>query len=193
MNFLAHAYLSFEEPDLIVGNIIADMIKGKQIEDLPHEIRQGIYLHRQIDMFTDSHPVVKESKSLFEKSAGRYGGLFLDISFDHFLAVSQKYEPSTGWGDFSQYCYKALEGRSASLPSKFVSMFMYMKSENWLQNYKHKWLIKKSFERVQNRASYLAEDANVYQEFEDNYKEIGRSFDLFFPDLIEFVHTRQGY
>lgn len=190
MNYLAHAYLSFEEPDLIVGNIIADMIKGKQINELPNEIQQGVYLHRQIDMFTDRHPVVKEAKLLFEKSAGRYGGLFLDISFDHFLAKSKKYEPQMGWDDFSKFCYNALEERSATLPSKFISLFVYMKSENWLLNYSNNWLMEKSFERVQNRALYLDEDARIYQEFEENYENISQAFDLFFPDLVEFINSQ---
>lgn len=187
MNFLAHAYLSFENPDLIVGNIIADMIKGRQIDKLPDDIQQGVILHRKIDAFTDSHPIVKDAMRLFAKSAGRYGGLFIDISFDHFLATSKRYEPQVGWKDFSDYCYSILEAKSDILPAKFINMFMYMKSENWLLNYQHKWMIKKSFERVLTRTSFLDEDALVYQEFEDQYEDIGKAFDLFFPDLIGFV------
>ncbi len=191
MNFLAHAYLSFEDPSLIVGNLIADMVKGKRIEQLPSDIQQGIYLHRQIDTFTDRHPVVKEAKLFFEESAGRYGGSFLDISFDHFLAKSDKFMPENGWEQFAEMCYGAIEDKSGSLPSSFISMFMYMKSENWLLNYRYKWLIEKSFLRLQNRASYLSEDAPVYQSFVDHYDEIGRAFDAFFPDLVDFVSSNK--
>lgn len=192
MNFLAHAYLSFGNPDLIVGNIIADMIKGKQIEKLPSDIQQGVILHRKIDTFTDRHPVVKDAMQLFSKSAGRYAGLFIDISFDHFLATSKKYEPQVGWEYFSDHCYSVLEARGESLPPKFISMFMYMKSENWLLNYQHRWMIKKSFERVLTRTSFLEEDALVFQEFEEQYENIGKAFSLFFPDLINFVEDEVG-
>lgn len=187
MNFLAHAYLSFEDPSLIVGNLIADMVKGRKIEQLPLDIQQGIHLHRQIDTFTDRHPVVKEAKLFFEDSAGRYGGSFLDISFDHFLAKSEKYTPENGWEEFAQKCYEAIEDKSGSLPPPFISMFMYMKSENWLLNYRYKWLIEKSFQRLQNRATYLSDDISVYQDFEKYYDDISQTFDVFFPDLVDFV------
>lgn len=189
MNFLAHAYLSFEDTDLIVGNLIADMIKGKQIDSLPNEIQQGIFLHRQIDTFTDRHPAVKEAKRYFDETAGRYGGSFLDVAYDHFLAKSEKYEPIVGWDEFAQNCYKAIENRASVLPSQFISMFLYMKSENWLLNYRNKWLIEKSFERLQNRATYIQKDIPVYQDFEKYYEAIERSFDDFFPDLIHFVRN----
>lgn len=187
MNFLAHAYLSFQDTDLIVGNLIADMIKGKQIDSLPLEIQQGIFLHRQIDAFTDRHPIVKEVQMYFDETAGRYRGSFLDVAYDHFLAKSDKYQPDNGWAEFAQDCYSAIEARASVLPSQFISMFLYMKSENWLLNYRNKWLIEKSFERLQNRATYIQKDIPVYQDFEKNYDALEDSFNAFFPDLVSFV------
>lgn len=192
MNFLAHAYLSFDDTDLIVGNLIADMVKGRQIEKLPFEIQQGIWLHRQIDTFTDRHPVVKEAKKCFDETAGRYNGSFLDVAYDHFLGKSEKYEPQGGWEEFAQRCYKAIESRASVLPSPFISMFLYMKSENWLLNYKDKWLIERSFERLQNRAEYIQKEIPVYQDFEKHYDLISDSFDQFFPDLVDFVKNREA-
>src|SRR5947207_2830586 len=51
MNFLAHAFLSFNDPGLLVGNMIADSVKGKEADNYPDRIRQGILLHREIDSF----------------------------------------------------------------------------------------------------------------------------------------------
>lgn len=192
MNFLAHAYLSFDDTDLIVGNLIADMVKGKQIEKLPFEIQQGIWLHRQIDTFTDRHPIVKETKKYFSETAGRYNGSFLDVAYDHFLGKSERYEPQGSWDEFAQRCYKAIESRASVLPSPFISMFLYMKSENWLLNYKDKWLIERSFERLQNRAEYIQKEIPVYQDFEKHYDLISESFDQFFPDLVDFVKNREA-
>lgn len=192
MNFLAHAYLSFNNPSLIVGNLIADMVKGRKIEQLPQDIQEGIHLHRQIDDFTDKHPTVKETKLLFYSSAGRYGGSFLDIAFDHFLAKSDKFVPPLGWETFAEICYSAIEQKSEILPTPFISMFMYMKNENWLINYKYKWLIERSFQRLKNRAAYLSDDAPVYEEFEKHYDEIDMAFNSFFPDLITFVKMNQS-
>ncbi len=192
MNFLAHAYLSFNDTDLIVGNLIADLIKGRKIDELPFEIQQGVWLHRQIDTFTDRHPIVKDAKKYFEETAGRYSGSFLDVSYDHFLCRSEKFAPQEGWELFAQRCYKAIEERAAHLPSGFVTMYLYMKGENWLLNYRNRWLIEKSFQRLQNRATYIQKGIPVYQDFEKHYDKIAQSFDEFFPDLVDFVKNRDA-
>lgn len=128
MNFLAHAYLSFDKPGLIVGNLVADMVKGKQImETFPDEIRKGIQLHRQIDSYTDSHPVTIEAKHLFDNSAGRYGSSFLDVSYDHFLALDTVNQPKEGWNTFAQYCYTQIEQSGDILPPRFCSMYVHEK------------------------------------------------------------------
>lgn len=188
MNFLAHAYLSFGKPDILVGNLIADMIKGqRQIESLPISVQQGVRLHRLIDEYTDQHPVTIEAKEVFVKSAGRYKSPFLDVSYDHFLALDTLNEPQDGWSDFALKCYAVLEQYTPVLPSKFQSMYLYMRSENWLYNYRHQWMIKRSFDRLQRRASFLADDANVFADFEAHYNQIRESYNVFFPDLKDFV------
>ncbi|KAF0239868.1 MAG: hypothetical protein FD183_1294 [Chitinophagaceae bacterium] len=49
MNYLAHAYLSFNEPSILLGNMISDYVKGKKQYDYPLLIQKGIHLHRAID------------------------------------------------------------------------------------------------------------------------------------------------
>ena len=68
MNYLAHAYLSFNEPGLLVGNMISDFVKGKKKFDYPAGIRKGIALHRAIDTFTDDHEATKLAKNVFHPS-----------------------------------------------------------------------------------------------------------------------------
>jgi len=58
MNFLAHAYLAGEDEGLIIGNFIADSVKGSSWRAYNLDIQKGILLHRKIDEFTDSHPLV---------------------------------------------------------------------------------------------------------------------------------------
>src|ERR1700682_4685290 len=74
MNFLAHAYLSFEIPEILVGNLISDFVKGKKKFDYSFPIQHGISLHRSIDHFTDTHPVTSKAKSLFKADYGLYAG-----------------------------------------------------------------------------------------------------------------------
>jgi acyl carrier protein phosphodiesterase len=96
MNYLAHAYLSFEITDITVGNMISDFVKGKQKFDYPFAIQQGITLHRAIDSFTDSHAVTRQAKSFFRESYGLYAGPLVDVVYDHFLANDTLRFPETG-------------------------------------------------------------------------------------------------
>jgi acyl carrier protein phosphodiesterase len=96
MNYLAHAYLSFEITDITVGNMISDFVKGKQKLDYPFAIQQGIVLHRAIDSFTDSHAVTRQAKSFFKEAYGLYAGPLVDVVYDHFLANDPLRFPETG-------------------------------------------------------------------------------------------------
>jgi acyl carrier protein phosphodiesterase len=96
MNYLAHAYLSFEITDITVGNMISDFVKGKQKFDYPFAIQQGITLHRAIDSFTDSHAVTREAKSFFRDPYRLYAGPLVDVAYDHFLANDPLRFPETG-------------------------------------------------------------------------------------------------
>jgi len=77
MNFLGHFYLSQDDPELIVGNFIADYVKGKKYQDYPSGISKGIMMHRNIDHFTDSHHLVRNGrKRLFDKYR-HYSGVII--------------------------------------------------------------------------------------------------------------------
>lgn len=187
MNFLAHAYLSFDSPDILVGNMIADFVKGKQIDLYPESIKQGIRLHREIDAFTDNHPVTQIAMESFRPSTGKYAGAFLDVAYDYFLAHDGENIPVDGWKAFAERSYKLIEQRMDYLPEKFRSMFMYMLSENWLYNYRYEWMIQRSMERLLNRASFLPDDTPVFAEFEHHRNDIEAGYQSFFPELKAFV------
>jgi Uncharacterized protein conserved in bacteria len=187
MNYLAHAYLSFNNPDILIGNIIADFIRGKHMFDFREEIQTGIRLHRQIDEYTDNHPLTREIKAVYSDTAGRYSASFLDITFDHFLALDTLHEPSEGWLQFSLNCYKQIDERIGELPEDFRRLYAYMEKENWLYNYRHTWLIKRSFDRLTERAKFLDTDVNVYSGFEKNYDLLETAYKEFFPQLVEFT------
>ena len=86
MNYLAHALFSNNEPNLLIGNFIADHLRGNDFTNYPTEIINGIYLHRKIDTFTDNHESFKASKRVFYDGYARYSGILIDIYSDHFLA-----------------------------------------------------------------------------------------------------------
>ena len=90
MNFLAHVFLSGSDEHLILGNLIADAVKGRQFDNYNINVQKGILLHRYIDKFTDTHPIVKQSKQRLENDYKRYSGIIVDIFYDHFLSANFK-------------------------------------------------------------------------------------------------------
>nr|WP_221411540.1 ACP phosphodiesterase [Dysgonomonas sp. 216] len=167
--------------------MIADMLRGKQMDNFPYAIRKGVVIHRKIDRFTDEHPIVRHTKKIFNYSARRYDGIFLDIAYDYFLANDTSRTPENGWMNFSQWCYSEVDKRISLLPERFIKMFEVMKQDNWLYNYKNEWMIKRSFSWISKRAIYLPNNANIFADFTNGLQNIQNSYNEFFPELEEFV------
>ena len=81
MNFLAHLYLSQDNTNIMIGNFIADHIRGNNYEEYSKEIQRGIFLHREIDTFTDNHQIVRKSKRRLHQRYRHYDGVIIDIFF----------------------------------------------------------------------------------------------------------------
>ncbi len=185
MNYLAHAYLSFHHPQILVGNMISDDVKGKKQFEYSEQIRCGIQLHRAIDQFTDSHECVKEAKKIFNPELGLYSGAFIDIAFDYYLANDiARFKTEKELENFASTCYDVLENNSSIFPEKFASLFPYMKTQNWLYHYKDDYGIQQSFRGLTNRAKYINKNHQGFQVFLNNKKEMKKIYDVF----IEQVH-----
>ena len=187
MNYLAHAYLSFNEPEILAGNMISDFVKGKKKIDYSLTIQQGIALHRAIDQFTDFHPVTQEAKSYFKKDYRLYSGAFVDVVFDHFLANDKnEFSNDKELDSFCQSTYHNLQNNSSVFPEKFLQMLPYMKKQNWLFHYGSREGIEKSFGGLVRRAVYLSESAIAFSIFNNYYQELEKCYQLFFPEIKKF-------
>jgi acyl carrier protein phosphodiesterase len=188
MNYLAHAFLSFNKADILAGNIISDFVKGKAKFDYPPGIQKGIHLHRLIDTFTDNHPATAKAKNFFRPQYRLYSGAFTDVVYDHFLARDKKqFEDYGNLEIFSMNVYQSLELNFLLYPPRFQKMFPYMKSQNWLYNYRLKAGIQKSFEGLIYRAAYLNESAIAFEIFNQYYQELENCYLNFFPELKKFA------
>lgn len=183
MNFLAHAYLSFGNKEVLIGNMISDFVKGKAQYDFIAGIQKGIVLHRSIDAYTDAHPEVKRAKEYFRSSYRLYSGPIIDILFDHFLAVDTKQFSPLGLDNFTRNVYKTLNEYAAHLPLRSVPAFTYMQAENWLLNYQSKEGIAKSIRGMVRRSSYLEESSTAIDLFHQHYSELAECYRLFFEDV----------
>ncbi|MEO5501568.1 MAG: ACP phosphodiesterase [Ginsengibacter sp.] len=187
MNFLAHAYLSFNKEDIIVGNMISDFVKGKKKFEYSYNIQQGIFLHREIDNFTDQHMIIKEAKKLFANPYRLYAGAFIDVAMDHFLAVDKKrFEAFGNLSLFSASIYNIMQSHLDECPLQFQIIFPYMKCQDWLANYSESNGIDKAFDGLVRRAAYLSDSTEAKKIFYANYQALKYYYEIFFNELEKF-------
>ncbi|WP_205508372.1 ACP phosphodiesterase [Longitalea arenae] len=187
MNYLAHAYLSFNQPAILAGNLLGDFVKGKQVNQFPDDVRKGILLHRAIDSFTDEHPATREAKIIFKPYYRLYSAAFIDVSYDHFLANDWQQFTDDSLQEFSQQVYLSLDKYRDVFPEPFKQVFPYMKQYNWLYNYRNRSGIERSFAGVVHRSQYLTDSQTAFKLFEDNYHKLQQYYADFFPALHRFT------
>jgi len=188
MNYLAHAYLSFNHPEILVGNMISDFVKGRKKFAYPSEIQKGIALHRAIDQFTDDHRATQSAKLFFRPVYRLYSGAFIDVVYDHFLANDTNEFPfPDDLAKFDKDVCEILEGHFTELPAGFQKILPYMKKYNWLANYKYKSGIEKSFQGLVRRALYMDESSTAFSIFNNHYVELKNCYDEFFYEQKAFA------
>ena len=186
MNFLAHSYLSFSEEQL-VGNMIADFVKNRDVARLPESIQKGIKLHRAIDTFTDAHPLIHEAKAPFRPLVRLYSGAFVDVAFDYFLANDTAENSQREWQEHSQRVYAVLRRYEEFLPEVFKKVLDKMQQDDWLYNYRNEWGIEYSFRNVVNKAQFLDKTINVFPAFLANKDFLREKYEIFFPEIKSFA------
>lgn len=186
MNFLAHAYLSFNQPKILVGNFIGDFVKGNLELQFEKEIVQGIRLHREIDRFTDFHPIVKESQLLLKPVFFRYSSVITDMFFDYFLAKKWSSYHDLPLEKFSQEAYNLLYKYLPILPDKFRNTFRYMRKENWLVAYGTEAGIQRALTGISYRTTFKSNMEHATAHLIIHHDRFQAYFDNFFPELAAF-------
>ena len=193
MNFLAHLYLSPPKNQIILGNFIADSVKGKVFETYPEEIQKGILLHRQIDQFTDQHPIFKQSCLRLDDKYRRYSGVIVDIYYDHFLAKYWEEYHEIELKKFVSEAYQLLIHNFKILPPRSKRILPFMITQNWLVNYSNFKDLKRVFRGMSRRTSNNSKMEEAIDELKKDYAAFEDEFRLFFPDIIEFVKSSEYY
>lgn len=189
MNFLAHAYLSFNHPEALVGNLISDFVKGKKKFDYPPGIQKGIALHRAIDRFTDEHELTKMAKEPFRPAYRLYSAAFIDIVYDHFLATDENEFPGNSLQTFTKEVYAVLGNYSSILPEMFQKIMPYMQAQNWLYNYRYRWGIERSFAGLVRRSAWLTESDTAFLIFNESYTTLQGCYQSFIGSLKLFARS----
>ncbi|WP_111319737.1 acyl carrier protein phosphodiesterase [Algoriphagus chordae] len=190
MNYLAHAYLSFDQEEVLVGNFIGDFVKGKMMSSFPQEVQNGIKLHRAIDKFTDTHPLVRAGQTYLRPQFGHYSTVITDIYFDYYLGKNWERYSDIPLEVFTQNTYRSIEKYEKIVPERFLGMFEWMRKDNWLLQYSSIAGIQKSLTGLSKRTRFDSKMELAHLALLEREAEFQVIFFAFFEDLETFAREK---
>lgn len=196
MNFLGHLYLSGNDDELKIGNFIGDFVKGNPFDRYDGKIVEGIVLHREIDRYTDSHPICQQSKHRLSKKYRHYSGVIVDIYYDHFLAVNWDKFSEIPLDKYADSCYDLMTKNKELLPEKAQFMLNYMIQQNWLVNYTKFEGIQRTLSGMARRTSFQSNMEKAVVELKEHYTLFENEFLAFFADIekhIREINSKDGH
>jgi acyl carrier protein phosphodiesterase len=192
LNYLAHLFLAGTDPELILGNFIADHVKGSGILRYPETVRKGIAMHRAIDTYTDQHPVVRQSILRLRENFRKYAGVITDMYYDHFLSLYWTDYSVESLDDFTQSRYAILNSFQPLLPPRSARLLYFMEKQNWLEAYSNFDGMQQAFNGMARRTSFESGMEMAVESLKKDYLLFQDEFRAYFPDLQEFVFLQFG-
>ena len=135
MNYLGHLFLSGSDEKILLGNFLGDHVSNKTLHLYDHSIKKGIELHRQIDLFTDSHPISRELRAMLFDQYRHRSRVILDLFYDHFLAADFCDFQSVSLLDYVIKVSDILQKQLHLMPESAKDYFMAMRKYGWLEGY----------------------------------------------------------
>lgn len=191
MNFLGHIYLNGPDEDLLLGNFMADSVKGNSYLEYPLNIQNGILLHRFIDSYTDEHPSFRKSTAKLHADFSHYSGVLVDIFYDHFLAKNWKNFHPIPLDLFAQEFYTSMQARFEQMTPAMQYMFPHMKNHNWLMRYTNIPGIEMTLTEMGSRIGRQYQLETSVKNLVAEYDSFQEDFELFFKDIQAAVKAKR--
>ncbi|PKG98021.1 ACP phosphodiesterase [Paraglaciecola sp. MB-3u-78] len=186
MNYIAHIHIGTHTQTNLLGNFLGDFVKGSQLQHLPFEIEQGIRLHRSIDVFTDSHPLIIELRRCFPIDLRRMAGVIIDIYFDYLLMQTWKRYSNTHFNIVFANFYQQLEQFSLPDNPHFSKLAENLINHQWLNEYINIETCFRAFVSIENRLKNKVMFAKKAQFFILQHgDQLESSFQQFYPECLD--------
>ncbi len=185
MNWLAHFVLSNHQENLIVGNWLGEFVRGKKYENYPPSIAMGILMHREIDSFTDEHPIVKKATKIFQPHQRKYAPIVVDLFFDYFLFQNWERFETLGFEVFKNSVYEILQANRDLYSRKTQVQTQAFIEYDWLQNYTTLEGLQKVLIEMGKRTHFVNHFDTAIKDVHFHEKELNEYFLEFFPQLQE--------
>jgi acyl carrier protein phosphodiesterase len=188
VNHFAHLVLAKPTVESTVGNLLGDFARGLDQNALPAPIQAGLFNHRAVDRFTDSHPLVLEMKQAFSASRRRFAGIALDIYFDHLLLTYwDRFEVRNLDNLIVEFYQRMHEGQAMMPHDDMRRVTRRMIEFDWFGSYRDIDSISESLDRVAARIRFANEFDNSIEDLQRNHEMICRGFLEFYPQLQQHV------
>jgi acyl carrier protein phosphodiesterase len=189
LNFLAHILLSGNDDDIKIGNFLGDFVKGRlnKLTDSQYSIGviKGMALHREIDYFTDTHPIVKQSIDRLQPKYHKFSGIVIDMFYDHILAKNFNQYSTTSLSEYSQKFYDLLEKRKTEIPEPMDRIVKSLVTRNWFLGYENYEGIRWALTGISKRLSFESGIENAVEDLKQDYDLYEAEFQIFFPEIME--------
>jgi acyl carrier protein phosphodiesterase len=193
MNWLAHIFLSETNVESRLGNLLGDLVKGKDIEGLDRNLRKGMSRHYVIDKFTDNHTIFKSSKKRIDKDYSKFSGILVDIFYDHFLAKNWDFYSDISLPDFAIEIYTSFQNYTGYIPRSVRLTIEQMIYGDWLNSYQSlsgvENALRRIDDRIQIRMGSKIKLISAMPILEREYINFERDFQHFFPELQQHLNS----
>jgi len=184
LNFLAHLLLAGEDEGLRLGAMLGDFVRGNAaLARLEAATRLGIRLHRHIDSTTDALPAVSGLLRELHPPFRRYGGIIIDLVFDHELAKRWSEYSDVSLEEFDLGVREMLVVNDAILPERLRGFMHYADRRGLFQAYRETPEILHSLRGVGRRLSRANPLHRVDEIWDDFEPKVADSFGLVFSEI----------
>ena len=185
MNYLAHLHLASLANSSLLGNLMADYIRGNPRGIWPDDVTEGILLHRRVDAMTDALPEVRTAREFFRAETRRVSPITLDVIWDHFLSRHwDKIVPDITLPDFLQQARLTIQPALPATPERFQNLNRYLWTDRWMEKYAQAPYLQNVLSGMASRRPRLAALADSYQDFVANYALLDELFWQFYPAMM---------
>lgn len=183
MNWLAHVYLSEPDVEFRLGNLLADIVRGEELRRMSAGFQRGAQKHKQIDAFTDSHPIVKRSRARMSGEFRRFSGVLVDVFYDHLLATHWNAYSPIVLDAFTSKFYADIESSRIELPSSARVTLDRIIRHDLLGSYRRIEGVERSLRRI---SAYLSSRWRREFELERGVADLIAQRTGFDEDFVEF-------
>ena len=188
-------FLSEPSTEYRLGNLLADLVRGADRDQMPTDFLRGAAAHKVIDAFTDAHPIVHRSRARVAARYRRFSGVLVDIFYDYLLAQRWSDYSAQPLDAFTAEFYAGVGGNSLRLPAEAEATLERIVRHDLLGQYRHIKGVENSLRRV---STYIAQRWKRDYSLETSVADLqaheqgfASDFAAFFPELQAHVAARR--